>query len=209
MNSNFLYFDHQQRLTLQCGSALPAAESLLQRAGYTQLAAGLTVAPSAQALLAAVEEAYAQGYEQQASTEFELKGLAFAGYGDPLLHLALLEDVLPALKTQRHGVPVTLVTYGLVATDQAVACCQQLHDLGVEKLEVYLPAANPAAYQQAVQPKQQGFAEVCQFIHTAAEVGIHVSCFAYAPIKHSAELRGLARELGARQFLTLPIASLR
>lgn len=206
MNSNILYFDHQQRLTVQCGTALPAAQSLLQLSGHTQLAAGLAAETAALTVLAAVEQAYQQGYEQQASTEFELKGLAFAGYGDPLLHLALLTEVLPAFKTQRHGVPVTLVTYGLVATDQAAALCQQLSNLEVEKLEVYLPAANPAAYQQAVQPKQLGFAEVCQFIHSAAEAGIQVSCFAYAPLKHAAELRGLARELGARQFIALPMA---
>lgn len=194
------------RLSLQSGDALPAQQSLLMLANKVELLKTLAPKPAAEELLAAIEQAYQQGYEQQASTEFELKGIAFAGNGDPLLHLDVLAEVLPAFKTQRHGVPVTLVTYGLVAVDEAVALCQQLLALGVEQLEVYLPAANPPAYQQAVQPKQLGFAEVCQFIHIAAEAGLLVSCFAFAPVKQAAELRALARELGARQFLTLPVA---
>ena len=146
------------RLSLQSGDALPAQQSLLMLANKVELVTALAPKPAAEELLAAIEQAYQQGYEQQASTEFELKGIAFAGSGDPLLHLDVLAEVLPAFKTQRHGVPVTLVTYGLVAVDEAVALCQQLLALGVEQLEVYLPAANPPAYQQAVQPKQLGFA---------------------------------------------------
>lgn len=193
----------QDRLTLQLGNALPAAHSLLLLAGKTDLAALLSAAPVAAELLEAIELAYQAGYEQQASTEFELQGIAFAGYGDPLLHLDLLAEVLPAFKAQRHGVPVTLVTYGLVAPSIAAALCQQLLELGVEKLEIFLPAANPPAYQQAVQPLALGFAEVCQFIHSAAEAGLQVSCFAFSPVKNTAELRALAREIGAREFLIL------
>lgn len=191
----------QQRLTLQCGSALPAAQSLLQLAGQQPLLAQLAAAPSAQQLLNAIEQAYQAGYEQQASTEFELQGLAIAGVGDPLLQPELLAQLLPAFKAQRHGVPVTLVSYGLVAPAVAPALCQQLLMLGVEKLELYLPATNPPAYQQAVQPTQLGFSELCQFIHTASDAGLYVSCFAFAPCQQAAELRALARELGARAFM--------
>lgn len=201
MKSQVLYFDQQQRLSVQCGTALPAAQSLLDLAGQQAAAANLAAAPDAALVLAELEQAYRNGYEQQASTEFELQGIALAGSGDPLLHLDLLAEVLPAFKAQRHGVPVTLVTYGLVAPAEALALCQQLLALEVEKLEVYLPAANPPAYQHAVKPKQFGFAELCQFIHTAAESGLPVSCFAYAPVKQASELRGLAKELGAREFV--------
>ncbi|KKO44988.1 hydrolase TatD [Arsukibacterium ikkense] len=193
----------QHRLTLQCGPALPAAQSLLQLAGQPDLQAQLAPAPTAQQLLAAIEQAYQAGYEQQASTEFELQGLAIAGVGDPLLHTALLAQLLPAFKAQRHGVPVTLVSYGLVAPAGAPALCQQLTELGVEKLELYLPATNPPAYQQAVHPTQHGFSELCQFIHTASDAGLHVSCFAFAPCRQAAELRALARELGARAFMVI------
>ncbi len=48
---------------------------------------------------------------------------------------------------------------------------------------------------------QYGFSEVCQFIHSASEAGLQVSCFAFAPVKQQAELRALARELGAREFI--------
>lgn len=196
----------QQRLTLHCGSQLPAAQSLLQLAGNSSLLAQLTPAPTAQQLLDAAEQAYQAGYEQSASTEFELHGLALAGIGDPLLHMDLLAEFLSAFKAKRHGVPVTLVTYGLIAPDKAPALCKQLVDLEVEKLEIYLPATNPPAYQQAVKPTQLGFSELCQFIHTASEAGLQVTCFAYAPLTQQSELRALALDLGARAFIVKPLA---
>ncbi|PKM17137.1 MAG: hydrolase TatD [Gammaproteobacteria bacterium HGW-Gammaproteobacteria-15] len=199
-SSPYHYFDNQ-RLTLQSGNCLPAAQSLLQLAGNTPLLAQLAAEPGAQQLLDATEQAYQAGYEQQASTEFELQGLGFAGIGDPLLHMDLLAEFLPAFKAKRHGVPVTIVSYGLVAPNEAPALCQQLIELEIEKLEIYLPATNPPAYQQAVKPSQLGFSEVCQFIHTASEAGLQVSCFAYAPLAQQSELRALALDLGARQFV--------
>lgn len=204
-SSSYCYFD-QQRLALHCGSRLPAAQSLLQLAGNSALPAQLTPAPTAQQLLDAAEQAYQAGYEQQASTEFELQGLALAGIGDPLLHMDLLAEFLPAFKAKRHGVPLTLVTYGLVAPADAPALCQQLLELEVEKLEIYLPATNPPAYQQAVKPTQLGFSELCQFIHTASDAGLQVTCFAYAPVAQQSELRALALDLGARAFVVKPLA---
>ena len=197
--SLYRYFDGQ-RLTLQSGSRLPAAQSLLQLAGRTELLAQLAGEPTAQQLLDAAELAYLAGYEQQASTEFELQGLAMAGVGDPLLQMDLLAAFLPAFKTKRHGVPVTLISYGLVSPADADALCQQLIELEVERLEIYLPATNPTAYQQMVKPTQHGFSELCQFIHTASEAGLQVTCFAFAPVTQQSELRALALELGARGF---------
>ncbi|MDX3775710.1 hydrolase TatD [Chromatiaceae bacterium AAb-1] len=205
MAPTLYHYFAQQRLTLQSGSRLAAAQSLLQLAGNAALLAQLAPEPTAQQLLDVIEQAYQAGYEQQASTEFELQGLAFAGIGDPLLQLDLLSQVLPAFKRQRHGVPVTLVSYGLVLPADAPALCQQLIDLEVERLEIYLPASNPPAYQQAVKPTQYGFSEVCQFIHSANEAGLQVSCFAYAPVKQQSELRALALDLGAREFMVKPL----
>lgn len=204
MASSPYYFFQQQRLTLQCGSRLPAAQSLLQLAGESVLLSQLAAEPSAQQLLDAAEQAYQAGYEQQASTEFELQGLALGGIGDPLLHTEVLAEFLPAFKQKRHGVPVTLVTYGLVAPADAPALCQQLLELEVEKLDIYLPAANPPAYLQAVKPTQYGFSELCQFIHTASEAALQVTCFAYAPVTQQSELRALALDLGAREFVVRP-----
>ncbi|WP_215396220.1 hydrolase TatD [Rheinheimera oceanensis] len=206
MSSSAYHYFEQQRLTLQSGSRLAAAQSLLQLEGNSQLPAQLAAEPTAQQLLDAAEQAYQAGYEQQASTEFELQGLAIAGIGDPLLQLELLAAFLPAFKTKRHGVPVTLVTYGLVPPNEAAALCQQLMELEVEKLEIYLPASNPPAYQQAVKPIQLGFSDVCQFIHTASEAGLQVTCFAYAPVTQQSELRALALDLGARAFVVKPLA---
>ena len=206
MTANLISYTDNQRLTLHCGMSLPAAQSLLQLAGNSALLAQLTPTPTAQQLLAAAEQAYQAGYEQGASTEFELQGLALAGIGDPLLHMDLLAEFLPAFKAKRHGVPVTLVSYGLVAPSDALALCQQLMALEIEKLEIYLPASNPPAYQQAVKPTQLGFSEVCQFIHTVSEAGLQVTCFAYAPVAQQSELRALALDLGARAFIIKPLA---
>lgn len=206
MTANLISYADNQRLTLHCGMRLPAAQSLLQLAGNSSLLAQLTPAPTAQQLLDAAEQAYQAGYEQSASTEFELQGLAIAGIGDPLLQLELLNEFLPAFKAKRHGVPVTLVSYGLVAPNDAQALCQQLMALEIEKLEIYLPASNPPAYQQAVKPSLYGFSEVCQFIHTASEAGLQVTCFAYAPVAQQSELRALALDLGARAFVVKPLA---
>lgn len=206
MAANLISYTDNQRLTLQCGSRLPAAQSLLQLAGNSSLLAQLTPTPTAQQLLDTAEQAYQAGYEQNASTEFELQGLAIAGIGDPLLQLELLNEFLPAFKAKRHGVPVTLVSYGLVAPSDALALCQQLMALEIEKLEIYLPASNPPAYQQAVKPTQLGFSEVCQFIHTVSEAGLQVTCFAYAPVAQQSELRALALDLGARAFIIKPLA---
>ncbi|MCC5825712.1 hydrolase TatD [Alkalimonas sp.] len=200
-----LSYLQQGRLTLQTGTALPAARSLLELAEQQNLAEQLLAEPSTAQLLDAIEFAYQHQYEHAAGTEFELKGIAFAGQGDPLLAMELLAEVLPVLKARRHGVPITLVTYGLVPPASAAALCEQLNQLGVEQLEVYLPVANPPAYQQLVQPKAGSFSDVCQFIHSAAEAGLQVSCFAYQPVKHTAELRQLARELGARAFIPVPV----
>jgi|GEM_PF-1315766 hypothetical protein len=209
MTAALLSYPDNQRLTLHCGSHLPAAQSLLQLAGNSVLAAQLMPAqlmpaPTAQQLLDVAEQAYLAGYEQQASTEFELQGLALAGIGDPLLHMDLLAEFLAAFKAKRYGVPVTIVSYGLVAPNESTALCQQLIALEVEKLEIYLPASNPPAYKQAVKPIQLGFSEVCQFIHTAAEAGLQVTCFAYAPLTQQGELRALALDLGARGFVVKP-----
>jgi hypothetical protein len=118
----------------------------------------------------------------------------------------VLTEFLPAFKAKRHGVPITLVTYGLLDAQQAPALCQQLLELEVERLEVYLPASNPPAYQQVVKPTRFGFSDVCQFIHTASEAGLQVSCFAYAPVAQQSELRALALDLGARAFVVKPSA---
>jgi len=201
MSADLLSYLDNQRLTLQSTSRLPAAQSLLQLAGNKPLLAQLATEPPAPQLLDATEQAYQAGYEHQASTEFELQGLALAGIGDPLLRMDLLAQFLPAFKTKRHGVPVTLVTYGLVAPNEAAALCQLLIELEVEKLEIYLPATNPPAYQQAVKPTQLGFSDVCQFIHTASEAGLQLTCFAYAPVTQQSELRALALDLGARGFV--------
>lgn len=203
MIMNGLSYLQQGRLTLQSGSELPSNQSLLNLAGQNEVAERLIAAPTAEQVLDAIELAYQQNYEQAASTEFELQGIAFAGIGDPLLAMDLLTTVLPVLKNRRHGVPITLLTYGLVPASKAAAVCQQLMQLGVEQLEVFLPAANPPAYQQLVQPKTGSFSDVCQFIHSAAESGLQVTCFAYEPVKNASELRVLARELGARAFLSV------
>ncbi len=194
--STICYLDNQ-RLTIQLGKQLPARTSLLR--GAPEL--NSDAEPDATEIIQAITEAYDNGYEKSAATEFELAGIAFAGYGDPLLYTELLEQVLRVIKQQRHGVPITLVTYGLVSVADAAETCAHLVDIGVEALEVYMPAATPNDYQRAVEPLSAGFGDVCNFISVASEAGLIVSTFAYSDVKGASDIRALSLSLGAREFV--------
>jgi hypothetical protein len=196
---DMIYFDNDQ-LCVQVGSQTLLKQSLLTFAGQNDQQAALEPAPSSAQILQALEDAYAQGYEQAASTEFELKGVALAGSGDPLLHLDVVAEVVTAFKQKRHGVPITLVTSGLVSAADAEEDCQRLLELGVERLQVFVPAANPPDYAKVTGVTPTAFNDLCHFIQGASEIGLDVRTFTFAPCPQRSELRALSQSLGARAF---------
>lgn len=201
--NQIIYFDNDQ-LCVQVGSHTPLKHSLLMFAGQLDKPHELTLSPSPAQILEALEDAYAQGYEQSASTEFELKGIALAGSGDPLSHLDVVAEVLPIFKQKRHGVPVSVVTAGVVPAVEAKAMCQRLDTYGVERLKIFLPAANPPEYATVTGLSPAQFNDVCHFIQCAADTGLEVRTFSYAPCSQRSEIRALSQALGAREFLVKP-----
>lgn len=196
-------------LYVSLNSENPVAQSLLAARGahYELPASWLAddpLQPDPATILAAIEQAYRSGYEASASVETELKGVVFAGQGDPLLALPSLAAVVKSLKASRHGVPITVVSYGLVASSNASRVIAQLVDMGVERLQLYFPASDPISYARLLMPQDVGFTDVCQFIVLAAEAGLAVHCFIIADdYRQVAELRRLAISLGAMSLEVL------
>lgn len=190
-------------LCVSLNSENPVAQSLVAaRGAHYELPANWLADYVPQAdpatVLAAIENAYRSGYEANAAVETELKGVVFAGQGDPLLALPSLAAVVKPLKTSRHGVPITVVSYGLVASSDASQVISQLVDMGVERLQLYFPASDPVSYSRLLMPQDVGFTDLCQFIVLAAEAGLAVHCFIIADhYRQAAELRTLATSLGA------------
>ena len=191
-----LTYRHQNRLMLSLNCDNPAAVSIASRCQHPLTAIEPQSVTAAQAL-EALQQAYQTGYEQHAANEFELLGVGIAGHGDPLLALPTLGELMQRFKAIRHGVPISLLTYGLVSPVEAEGIGQQLVDIGVEALEIYLPAASPAAYETAVQPLTNDFSAVCQFISVAVSHELRVTALVpeHAPAK--SDIRQLAQALGA------------
>lgn len=206
LTEGITYFN-EGTLCVSVNTVNPARKSLLQLkgTGYPPAANWLTLnneetAFTAEDISAAIEKVYQAGYEQGATNETELKGVVFAGQGDPLLSLDLLEDVLIPFKRQRHGVPVTVVSFGLIAAEQAAEVANRLADIGVEKLRLYFPATDPVNYRKQTEPLQYGFPELCQFILAATDAGIQVNAFSIGDTGSFSELRAVAMSLGAVSF---------
>jgi hypothetical protein len=191
-----LTYRHQNRLMLSLNSANPSGFSIAARCNHS-LAAIPPSNSSANDALQALQQAYQDGYESHAANEFELQGVAIAGHGDPLLALPTVSELLQRFKAIRHGVPVTLVSYGLVAPDQAESVCQQLTEMGVEALEIFFPAANPPAYQAEVKPVSGDFSAVCHFITVAVGYELRVTALVPAAAPAKSDIRQLAQALGA------------
>lgn len=191
-----LTYSHQNRLMLSLNSENPAAISVAARCGHV-----LADIPAhnfgASEALQALQQAYQDGYEQHAANEFELQGIAIAGHGDPLLALATVTELMQRFKAIRHGVPVTLLSYGLIAVEQADSICQQLTAIGVEALEIFFPAANPPAYQTEVKPIIGDFSSVCHFITVAVSYELRVIALVPESAPAKSDIRQLAQALGA------------
>ena len=191
-----LTYSHQNRLMLSLNSDNPATLSVAARCEHALVAIAPSHVSAADALQA-LQQAYQDGYEQHAANEFELQGVAIAGHGDPLLALPTVSELIQRFKAIRHGVPITLVSYGLVAADQAESVCQQLVDIGVEALEIFFPAANPPAYQAEVKPLIGDFSSVCHFITVAVGYELRVTALVPATAPAKNDIRQLAQALGA------------
>ena len=162
--------------------------------GFCRLPEGYT--PSAEEIhLAALEVATG-----------EYDGITFAGAGEPLLRLSVIEASTPLL--EELGVLLRVNTNGLVEKSGAPIVAKRLSDAGLSSVSVALATADPEQYTALMRPEKLrhspvfsltlGHAEVVGFIEACVAVGLKVECTAVAaPDVDLQAAETLATELGA------------
>ena len=169
--------------------------------GFRPLSVANQPEPDVATILSALEDAYTHGYETDTTyaTEDDLNGVTFAGAGDPLVRADILCEVCAAFKEQRHGVPITVSTLGLVPAAEASELVERLDASGVERLSIFLAAENPIKYKKVIGPHNNvGFSDVCNFIVAATEKGIKVTTSAIdRKGVNISGIRSLSQSLGA------------
>ena len=114
---------------------------------------------------------------------------------DPLLHYELILESIRTVKEARHGVPFGTFTSGVNLPRDL----PPMADIGLDRLQVSLLAANPKDYALATglsdTEATKYFGQVCGFCVTLAESGFPLEVSALQPYASSA--RDLAVSLGA------------
>jgi TatD family-associated radical SAM protein len=126
--------------------------------------------PSAKQIFDVVQDAF----DQNRITVDSMKAdeITFAGYGEPLAKLDVITDAAKMIKESRHGVPLRVLTSGLVPAKNASNVISKLKQSGIKHLSVALMADNPKKYKEIVQPSNGcSFNDVCAFISTSVEAG--------------------------------------
>jgi hypothetical protein len=111
---------------------------------------------------------------------------------DTLEFYQLVQESIALVKQERHGVPFSLYTTGIVSPGLDIP----LTELGLDCLQVSLFAGSPPEYKKATGQDAAAFGQVCGFIADASEQGIAVEVGVLSAYASSA--RDLARSLGAR-----------
>ena len=117
---------------------------------------------------------------------------------DALDFAQLVAESIALVKQERHGVPFSLYTSGILSHDLTVP----LSELGLESLQVSLFAGSPRDYQKATGRDAAAFGQVCGFIADATEQGVAVEVGVLSTYASGA--RDLALSLGARQVHVYP-----
>lgn len=118
-------------------------------------------------------------------------GVWFASVNsDPLAYAELVQESISSVKEERHGVPFSLFTSGLVLPSIPLV------ELGLSSVHVSLYAGSPKDYAMASKNSEKDFGMLCGFIVEAAEQGIAVE--AWVLNKYAAAGRDLAVSLGAQ-----------
>jgi TatD family-associated radical SAM protein len=158
--------------------------------------------PTAEELVKEVDDAFSKeliGVNSMKSDE-----ITFGGIGDPLCRLDSITEAARTIKESRHGVPLRLMTFGLVPPPRVTEVVASLKESGIKNISVSLLADNPMVYNDLVGPTQgRAFTDVLNFITIAAENGLTVTCTAVEkPGINIGNVRSLALSLGAMNFST-------
>mmetsp|Transcript_27709 Transcript_27709/g.70649 ORF Transcript_27709/g.70649 Transcript_27709/m.70649 type:complete len:162 (-) Transcript_27709:309-794(-) len=125
------------------------------------------------------------GYVDDSSPE----SLVFAGGGEPLLRLRVLEEAAAGLAT-RGLLTMRLNTNGLVPLSEAVETACRMKKSGISSVSVALMTADAAQYDELMKPEALryspgfsltvGHAEVVGFVEACLSEGLEVECTAVA-----------------------------
>ena len=168
---------------------------------FAPLAEG--VEPDASTVARAVQEAFDSAPEP-------FSDVVFAGAGEPLLRLRVLEAAASLIR-ERHAVRLRINTNGLVPASGAPDTATRLKEAGISSASVALMTADREQYHALMQPEmlrltpgfslQLGHKEVRGFVTACVTTGLNVECTAVgSPDVDMDATRALAQELGAGSF---------
>ena len=159
--------------------------------------------PTSEVIFKLVDEAFEEG--KIAMSSMDAAPVTFEGYGEPLLRAELVCEAADMIKEARHGVPLHLVTNGLVNQSSSGDMIQKLKASGISKVIVSLLTDNPKQYNEIMCPRDgTSFGDVCSFVTGCVENDLEVECTTVAiPGINVRSVRGLAFALGAQDFQVL------
>ena len=89
---------------------------------------------------------------------------------DTLDYAPLIQEIIAAVKQERHGVPFGAYTTGIVSSSSLLP----VSEIGLSVLQVSMMAGTPDAYNRVTGLDGKLFLQVCGFIADAAEQGMAV-----------------------------------
>lgn len=154
--------------------------------------------PEAAEVLAALEPAL------HPDTDERVSAVVFAGVGEPLLRIRVLEGVATALSAAHGSVALRVNTNGCMPASEAPGVALRLKKAGLMAVSVAIATHDPEQYDSLMQPEPLryspafslplGHAEVCCFVQACVAQGLQVECTAAAvpgvDIGATAELAG-------------------
>ena len=160
--------------------------------------------PSVEEMVNEVENAFEKGLIEVDSMKSD--EITFAGAGEPLIRLDDITEAATIIKESRHGVPLRVMTSGLILSKNAFDVATSLKQSGIKHLSVALMTDNPKLYQELVNPTNgASFNDVLSFVAVGVEAGLTVSCSAVErPGVNIGNIRSLALSLGASSFHSYP-----
>ncbi len=126
--------------------------------------------PTSEEIFNEVDDAFEKGLIGVDSMKSD--EITFAGDGEPLVYLDTLLESASLIKESRHGVPLRVLTSGLVSSSNSEDVATSLKQAGIKHVSVALIADNPKSYHDLVKPTNgASFNDVCSFISIGVEAG--------------------------------------
>jgi len=105
-----------------------------------------------------------QEIHHHCETDTDLNKFVIAGEGEPTLRPRSLQSLVQAIKEERKGAQVRLVTNGLNAS------AQDLADMGIGSMSIALMTHDGDQYKELMEPVANGHGAVMQLVREAKEL---------------------------------------